>query len=496
MLKKNIMLWSIFQLSVSLLHATEIMYPNKNESSDTLQLDFKQAIELLNADNELIKASKTEVKQRALEKKAAQGLYLPNLGVSANYVAMSEALHLDLNPVKEAISPLYQSLITIGSFAPTVVPPAMSQQLQGGLQQIEAGEWDKTIQKDRFLLVDASVVWPVFTGGKIRAANKYALARETESLEKGRMISNQQYSLLAERYFGYQLAVEVESLRKNAMDAMQKHLDDARKMKTNGWIADVEVLHAEMVLADASKEWKKAKNDAALLHAALQNSLSTEQTIVPVSKLFLIPDLPVLDEITDKTLKNNPGLGQIEAKRLQALQGENKEKADWYPQVYAYGNKELYNIDFSEYAPDWTVGIGMKINIFDGFSKVRKTQAAKLVTEQVNYMAEKTKLDLQTLVTKIYQQMESAREQFEASRNTLRFALEYTRAKEKAFSEGMASSSDVTDAQLYVLKIRTEQLKALYDFDIALAHLLEVAGNSSAFEMYLNNTIPNIYEKN
>ena len=174
----------------------------------------------------------------------------------------------------------------------------------------------------------------------------------------------------------------------------------------------------------------------------------------------------------------------------------SKEKASWYPQVYAYGNKELYDIDFSEYAPDWTVGIGMKINIFDGFSKVRKTQAAKLVTEQVNFLAEKTKLDLQTLVTKIYQQMESAREQFEASQNTLRFAKEYSRAKEKAFSEGMASSADLTDAQLYVLKIKTEQLKALYDFDIALAHLLEVAGSSSEFETYLNNTIPIIYEKN
>lgn len=496
MLKKMIFLWTILQLPTIFIQASEIAFANKNGDPDTLQLDFKQAIELLNANNELIKASKTEVKQRKLEKKAAQGLYFPNIGLSANYVAMSEALHLDLNPVKEAISPLYQSLIAIGSFAPTVVPPVMSQQLQGGLQQIEVGEWDKTIQKERFLLVDASVMWPVFTGGKIRAANKYALARETESVEKGRMISNQQYSLLAERYFGYQLALEVETLRKNAMDAMQKHLDDARKMKTNGWIADVELLHAEMALADASKEWKKAKNDAVLLHAALQNSLSTEQVIKPVSTLFLIPDLPNLDELVDKTLKNNPGLGQIEAKRMQALQGENKEKASWYPQVYAYGNKELYDIDFSEYAPDWTVGIGMKINIFDGFSKVRKTQAAKLVTEQVNFLAEKTKLDLQTLVTKIYQQMESAREQFEASQNTLRFAKEYSRAKEKAFSEGMASSADLTDAQLYVLKIKTEQLKALYDFDIALAHLLEVAGSSSEFETYLNNTIPIIYEKN
>ena len=214
MLKKMIFLWTILQLPTIFIQASEIAFANKNGDPDTLQLDFKQAIELLNANNELIKASKTEVKQRKLEKKAAQGLYFPNIGLSANYVAMSEALHLDLNPVKEAISPLYQSLIAIGSFAPTVVPPVMSQQLQGGLQQIEVGEWDKTIQKERFLLVDASVMWPVFTGGKIRAANKYALARETESVEKGRMISNQQCSLLAERYFGYQLALEVETLRK------------------------------------------------------------------------------------------------------------------------------------------------------------------------------------------------------------------------------------------------------------------------------------------
>lgn len=59
--------------------------------------------------------------------------------------------------------------------------------------------------------------------------------------------------------------------------------------------------------------------------------------------------------------------------------------------------------------------------------------------------------------------------------------------RKKAFNEGMATSTEVTDASLAVAKVRIEKLQAMYAYDVALARLLELAGMPEMFEDFLLN---------
>ena len=67
----------------------------------------------------------------------------------------------------------------------------------------------------------------------------------------------------------------------------------------------------------------------------------------------------------------------------------------------------------------------------------------------------------------------------------LAFADELRRVREKAFVEGLGTSVDVVDATLYLSSIKLKRLKALYDYDIALAALLETCGESLQFDSYI-----------
>ena len=67
---------------------------------------------------------------------------------------------------------------------------------------------------------------------------------------------------------------------------------------------------------------------------------------------------------------------------------------------------------------------------------------------------------------------------------SLTFAEEYLRMKNAAFLEGMASSSDLIDAELNLAGVRTERLQAAFHFDLLLAQLLEAAGSSDDFAAY------------
>ncbi len=56
--------------------------------------------------------------------------------------------------------------------------------------------------------------------------------------------------------------------------------------------------------------------------------------------------------------------------------------------------------------------------------------------------------------------------------------------KNAAFLEGMASSSDLIDAELNLAGVRAERLQAAFNYDKLLAQLLEAAGLSEEFPAY------------
>jgi outer membrane protein TolC len=69
----------------------------------------------------------------------------------------------------------------------------------------------------------------------------------------------------------------------------------------------------------------------------------------------------------------------------------------------------------------------------------------------------------------------------------MEFTAEYSRAREKAFSEGIATATQVSDANLAVAKVKIERLQAIYSWDVALSKLLYYSGMSDQFVSYMNN---------
>jgi outer membrane protein TolC len=99
---------------------------------------------------------------------------------------------------------------------------------------------------------------------------------------------------------------------------------------------------------------------------------------------------------------------QLKAQEKLAQQGVVKELSAWYPNVFAFGKADIANYQLSEYMPEWMVGVGLKVNLFDGMAKVRKVQAAKLQQMEVQKWQEKAQLDIATGVVQVFQQLTQA----------------------------------------------------------------------------------------
>ncbi|MCG8474484.1 MAG: TolC family protein, partial [Cytophagales bacterium] len=183
--------------------------------------------------------------------------------------------------------------------------------------------------------------------------------------------------------------------------------------------------------------------------------------------------------------ENSPLLRQIGSKKELAHQKAVKERAEFLPTVFATGNKEIYQQHvLNGMTPSWFVGLGVKWTLFDGGRRWNHLRAARKLEQRVEALEDKYQDDIKAGVQKYYNELNQARDQLQSIGTSIKFAKEYLRVKEKAFREGMAESTSVVDARLNLSKVEVEQMKALYDFDVALAKLLVLSGRSEWFVEY------------
>lgn len=427
-------------LAATILFVIGVLFPHPAVAAE---VSFDLALKQLKTDNETLQAARMEENQRESERSAARGLYFPRIDTSARFTRIDDPITITIPPIG-------------------TIP----------------------VQDDQFWRANVSFKWPLFTGGRILAANRAAEAYLEESHEKRRRTESGLISELARRYFGLRLAQQVIEVRREVLNGMEHHLSDARKMEEQGIIARSEELHAEVTRAEADREYKRAVRNAALSQTALNDILSSREDVTPTSPLFLIRDIGPMEAFRVQGLIGNPALKQLTAQREVAHQGYKKELGTFAPEVFLFGVNEIYRKDLTLLDPRWAVGVGVTFNLFEGFSGQHRVAAARKQEKRLEHLQQAGLLSVATLVESRYQEVMKAIEQYEALETSGKFADEYLRIRKSAFAEGYATSLDVVDAQLALSKVKTERLVALYEFDVALAELLEASGQSERFEEY------------
>jgi outer membrane protein TolC len=342
-----------------------------------------------------------------------------------------------------------------------------------------------TTEKDMFNS-SIRVLWPIYTGGRITAAQSYGTERKNEAISRLKMETQARYDDLAKYYFSAVLAKDVLKTRQSVEKGLTQHRDFTIKLEQQGQVAKVERLQAEASLAKAVVERKKAQKNIDITTSALTEILNQTHKVVPKSALFINRSLPPLSEFTDKTLSTYPGLDILNAKEKQASSAIQAERGKYHPEIYLFGDYTVYKEDSlaSELEPDWFVGIGINVPIFENTGRSHKVQAAQSAVLQVRHLRQQARQDLRVLVEKTYYQAQQAIEEVEGLQSSALLAQENLRLRKKSFNQGLSTSLDVIDAELYLASIKTQQQVARFNYVIALNKLLALSSQMSAFSLY------------
>ncbi len=419
-------------------------------------LTFKEAVEGMKARNESLMAAQDEIAQRDAERAAAKGLRLPKVELDLKRYQLNDPIELGTD------------LIGLG-FIP----------------------YSLTVQNERFTKGEIEVTMPLYTGGRISAANHAAAARQTEARAQGSMTEEQLLTELAQRYYGLQLARRARDVQSLKAKAMADHAYRAKRLMEEGLVARVEYLNAKVAEANAQQELDAAERDIAIAAEGLANSIADSGAVEPSSPLFMIHELESCEAFQDcVTDEEHPVLKMLASKHDQAHQGVRAELGANLPTVYLFGMRELVPDDLTILDPKWAVGVGVSQTVFDGLQGYHKTKAAKALERKVEHLQQKVRRDLKSLVLKRYEELEKARSQFDAFDTTLDLTQENLRVRTRAFEEGLATSVEVVDAEVSHARAQLGRYKAAYDFDLALFQLLEASGRGSAYDAYVSKGSP------
>ena len=422
-------------------------------------LSFPQALEGMRSSHETLRAAGQEAEQRREERAARKGLHWPKVELSGQFTRIDEPIEIDLDPIRKAILTLHPQVPS------SRVPPFVEE-----------------VQGESFWKADVHATWPIYTGGKIAAANRAAEARIADAGQQRRQAEQSLSSELVRRYFAARLASAAQGVREAVLAGLDRHLYEARRLEEEGLISRAERLHAEVARSEADRQVKRAGHDVAIARAALANILSEVSAGDPSSPLFVTATLGPLEDFQAAASRDHPAFARLAAQRDLAGQAVAAERARWRPDVYLFAKRELHEDGLTLLDPAWAGGVGATFTLFDGFARQHDAAAARLQLARVETIEARARRDVATLVEKRYFEVERAREQFEALAAELDLAVENLRVRTRAFEEGLATSLEVVDARLALSRAELERLASAYEFDVALADLLEASGQADRFE--------------
>lgn len=461
------------------LAIASILFGTISTPSYAAPLTFSEAWQILQENNNSLAAQQANVERYQHLQNATGSLNLPSVTLGANYT------HLD-NDVTINGEQFADSLSGVPSIGLPVPPQIIS--ALGGITS--------TITEQDIFSSSIRAVWPIFTGGRITAAQTAAEGKSEEAQNQLLMEKQARYEDLSKYYFSVILAEDVVETRRAVEAGLTQHRDFAIKLEEQGQIARVERLQADASLDKAVVERTKAENDLKIAQLALTQILGQSQSVEPSEQLFINKNLPHMDVFIDQTLMTYPGLKILDAKEKQASSLIKAEKGKYYPEVYLYGDYNLYEDDSlaSEMKPDWLVGVGVNVPLLDTSGRSDKVAAAHSAVSQVKFLKSQAKQDLTVLVQKTYLEANQAIEEVQGLNSSLSLAQENLLLRKKAFTQGLSNSLEVVDAELYLASIKTQQSAARFKYLISLNKLLALSSEMNAYSSYLTSSVASDFD--
>jgi outer membrane protein TolC len=328
-------------------------------------------------------------------------------------------------------------------------------------------------------------MYPLYTGGKIDAAQEIYKAKTKEAKTQFEIQKDEKFLKLIQYYYGVVVAKSLYETIKQSQKALELHYKNAKKLYDNAQIANIELLNAQVKYENAKTQTLKAKHNLEIAQNALKTL--THQNITPTTALHVIKPPHNALYYMKHSQENAHALTLFNAKQTQANALKEIKQSKWLPEVVGYGNYNLYKDDtiLSNSIPQWFAGVMVKFSLLQRSDRSQEIKAAQLLGDKIETLKQETKHNLALLSEKTYKELLNAYEEYTALETSINLAKENAKLRQLSFEEGLGTSQDVVEAQTFLQLIQTKRLNSAYVFIQKLALLAVLSGSREQFFEFL-----------
>lgn len=471
-------------------------FPPVPLTAQTLSLD--QTIQLALQNNDKIRQYHEKVEQKKYAEREAWGNFLPSLKLQASYNHLNDPLMIDLSPIRSAMitmqannqvefANVYSLLQGQGALT-SQERLALYNQYAAGLNSL-LPPFQEIFKNQDYRTATLIGVQPLFMGGKLAAAKKFATAEKHAAESELIKIRNEIVQEATNNYLAIVLLQQAVKTRQDVLTGMKQHQEDAQHLYDQGLIARYNLLRAEVAVADADRNLFDEQNRLDLAKVALRHTLALpdDAPVEAADSLTYHPVADTLQSFTALASAGQPILQMVAEKKKAASQKFAVERSEFLPQLVGFGKYELYDHDLSALEPRWVVGIQLNMSIFNGFKDYNRLLSAKSLQREVAALEIDVRRQIDLWLNKSYRDMRNAETRYKKLGVSTELADESVRLNEKRFQTGLGTSLEVIDARLSLEKNQIERLTSLYDYYKSLIDLLTAAGHPEEMLPIWNN---------
>jgi outer membrane protein len=327
--------------------------------------------------------------------------------------------------------------------------------------------------------------WPIYTGGRTSALTRAATA-EANALVLDRDAARADLKLeITRAYWAVITARASADVVNAALGRISAHLADVRNQLSVGLVPPSDVLtieaqqaHQQQLLIEAQSLVETSSVDfRRLVGLAPETPFELADRIdtpaVPSRQVAALVEAAKTNRAERKALEIR--LGGAAERRTAAEAGRLPLVATAGGYDYARPNPRIFPRE-AAWKTSWDIGVNLSWSLFDG-GRVR-AEAAEAAANQRAAQERLTDFDV-TVDAEVRQraaELASAQTAIPSAEIGIRSAEEARRVIADRFSAGVATNTDVIDAQLALLQAELDRTRALADVHLAAARLDRAIG--------------------
>ncbi len=326
-----------------------------------------------------------------------------------------------------------------------------------------------------------------FSGGLNVRQNIYDFGKTAKNVafaDEGKVIAEQSLEQVKQNmalavvrtYYTLDFLQEAIKIKEEQLKTLQEHLDYVQKMKATGSATNYEILSTKVKISGVESQELdlKASRDVqlAILNSLLGMPAKTYHAVKTVLTVMQ-PDV-AQDSLISHALQHRDEMQLAKGKADLALLRLGVVKTQNNPSLNFIANggwKNGYMPDINKIKPNYVVGLGLTIPIFDGTRTKYNIMEAKSSVETSTLETEITKRNISSEVVENETSVQTALKKVNQSKLQLEQAQEALSLAQINYKTGAITNLDLLDATTSVSEIRLQLLQSEINYAVSIYKL-------------------------